>query len=170
MRWDVDRRKPADLLFLVNKWGHLGVGGAGKPASEFDSVRRTIDEIVELQTLGAKLEKLREGRTKLGQTKLVDWYGFANRLNVHLWSIHPAVEPTPINSPRDLRPTWRPRRLLDVLYLQLWIWVTEARSLRRCPFCYALFAPGRANQLYCARQCAVHAAVQRFRRRNQQGD
>jgi len=171
-----DPEKPEDLLHFVNLWGCLGVGGTTYGRGGFDSVNKTRDAFRHLRALTDQLGRLKEleppndegmqkkGRQRIGRTesdRYLEWTAFAQHLNPHLEAISPAIRPEP---GRGVRAIWRPKRLLDVLYLELWVWATDYETFGRCPECAAIFARSRTNQLYCSRACVNRAGVRRWRR------
>lgn len=171
-----DPEKPEDLLHFVNSWGCLGVGGTTYGRIGFDSVNKTRDAFRHLRALADQLailkgleptndeEVQKKGRQQRGRTasdRYLEWTAFAQHLNPHLQAISPAIRP---EVDRGVRAIWRPKRLLDVLYLELWVWATDYENFGRCPECAAIFARSRTNQLYCSRACVNRAGARRWRR------
>ncbi len=48
-------------------------------------------------------------------------------------------------------------RLIDAIYLQLFLHITEGRSFRRCGGCDSTFSPRRSNQKWCSDGCGGSA-------------
>jgi hypothetical protein len=59
----------------------------------------------------------------------------------------------------DLIPTkgWTCPDLLSAIYLQLYLWLTDNRALRRCRFCGRPFPVTRSDKVYCSKNHVVQA-------------
>jgi hypothetical protein len=58
--------------------------------------------------------------------------------------------------------------LLRVLYLQLYLWLTDHRSLRRCQAYPTLFVLAKRDKKYCSTSCRV--AADRVRMNHREGN
>ena len=92
------------------------------------------------------------------------WHDLAFELSEQLRDVHLGA----ISGGRALEAVYRPRHLLDALWLELWRQATNMARYRRCPECRALFIPGRANQQYCTRLCANRPTVRAWKRKQQE--
>lgn len=152
---DVQRIPPTNpvaLLRFVNKWGHLGVGIPGQEGFGYDGVLVTGKYLQKItwwiETYQALQNKM-EVDSSFGE--------LASFLNGVLGEIHPGVNPTK----KGLNPIYRVSRFIDALWLECWETATSGKKLNRCPDCRALFLPGRANQMYCTRRCAIRPTVRK---------
>jgi hypothetical protein len=169
---DVQRVESADpkaLLRFVNKWGRLGVG-VPRDAFFLDGVVLTGRYLSQLKEWIEALEALQRGRKRMRQspkpslTRPWAWDGLAFVLSEQLRNIHLGA----VAASRKLVAVYRPRNLLEALWLELWRQATEMKRYRRCPECRALFVPGRANQQYCTRLCANRPTVRAWKRKQQE--
>jgi hypothetical protein len=162
----VESEDPKALLRFVNKWGRLGVG-VPRDAFFLDGVVLTGRYLTQLKEWIEALEALQHGKkrprrsSKSLLTRPWTWRDLAFELSEHLRDIHlGAVAERP-----KLVAVYRPRHLLDALWLELWRQATEMKRSRRCPECRVLFIPGRANQQYCTRLCANRPTVRAWKRK-----
>jgi len=150
---DVQRTSPQDpkaLLKFVNKWGSLGIGISEKDDFLFQGVLDTgkcLEAISQwIQTYQA-LQRKKKVNSSFGD--------LAYLLSGRLRNIQPAVCATK----KGFDPIFRVSRLIDAMWLECWEMVTTGKQLLRCPECRAYFLPGRANQMYCNRRCAIRPTV-----------
>lgn len=195
---DVSRLDPADpaaLLAFVNNWGLLGISvSGGPPGKEFLYAPKVRDPSLYQAALvagwgrggrglgraialwdgvretGAWLGWVRDRLETLhglerGDAPRESWADLAWDLETVLGNITPA----PRLLAGRLVPSWRLRRLLDVLALRIYELATGADQLRQCPECGSLFVPDRKDQRYCKTRgrplCARRVAVRLHRRR-----
>lgn len=152
---DIQRCSPEDpkaLLKFVNKWGRLGIGIPEEELFPFDAVIATGQYLKTISRWIQTYEALQKGRTKESSFKTLAFY-----LNEFLTGIRPGVQPTK----KGLDPIYQVSRLSDVLWLECWEMATTGKQLLRCPECRAYFLPGRANQMYCNRRCAIRPTVRK---------
>ncbi len=112
-------------------------------------------------------EKRRKSlRQRFSQQKRRDryWFEFAYLLNTELarCPLHAFLTPPP-----DLRRTWRPCCLADVLLITIWEQAAANDTvLRSCPTCGGLFGVSRtdAKKVYCSFRCKNLEGVREHRR------
>ncbi len=92
--------------------------------------------------------------------------GEAEDKGSYLKSINPAFTLEPDGHPRAC---YRPRFLINAIYLQFYLLITETKKLKRCKGCQSLFAPERKNQDYCDYWCSLKTRQARFRARGKSG-
>lgn len=177
------------LVRFVDRWGLLGIVNPGDAVKMWDSVQATWWELARLRRLTAWLGALKagrpEGRPDLAEIsrmltgvpaapsarelRRIHWQAFAASLSAALRSCVLVPELTPNGSTAvPVRQSWRPRRLLDVLYLALWQHATEAdQVLRRCDVCAGMFFVSATNtvKVYCSPRCKNLAGVRAHRKR-----
>lgn len=177
-RVDVD--DPKSLLDFVNAWGLLGVGIWPGHHSYIllDSVALTRDALRRLQESVRWAKAIREQRWGAlppvaevrqeipGAPEHISRRDYAKLYSLAFWrriapwlrGTQPAIRWDPVYG--DLQPALHMRRLLDVLYIALWDWMTQGGTrIRRCPDCGAFFPQGHARQRFCGRNCANRAAA-----------
>lgn len=148
--------KPSQLLTFIGTWGALGVGLPDDPDFPLDGVNLTRTW---LRSVASWLEGYHA--LKLGEPSSPKWDTLTEMLNDQLVGVHPIAR----LRQGKLLPQFRPRSLLDTLWLGCWQMATDGDDLRRCLDCRSLFLPGRRNQYYCDRLCANRHTVRNAKRK-----
>lgn len=193
---EVHPENAEDLTAFVNRWGQLGIGAwPGDLPRGFDSVYMTGQTLGAVRRLARWLGAMRRGdwssdalpgleearRLAAGLVGGIPdslsvrdrprlfWLAFDGALRPH---IRGRVWPRIRWEHRTGQPVlaFTAERLVDVLYLTLVDMATSGRSLRQCRHrnCGDFFLADRANQIYCSRRCASHAAVDQYREKERQ--
>jgi hypothetical protein len=145
------------LLAFVNRWGVLDVGIPGKPDFGADGVEYTGEVLRELAAWIATLHALQRGK-KLPHA----WAKLIKAFEEHLEGVRFSARA----GPRGLVPRLPVRRLLDVLYLELWGVATGGKRLRRCKRCERFFLRTRGDRIFCTGVCARRWHVREWKRRH----
>lgn len=142
------------LLRFVNTWGGVGEPG-GVAIGAFEPVSWTRQCLKDLK-------KLMEMWSQIGKHPAMETL---QRLGSGICAPLRTVSPSVRITKRGFEPVFRARTLRQVLYLQLWLSVTEGRQLRRCKGCQALFMFNRQDQQFCSANCRTRINVRRLRLR-----
>lgn len=141
----LDVSSESALLAFVNRWGTLGLGLRENRGARwhipFEAVSDTQHKLREIQSLAAGILRFRARRVRDDQAARQA----VTTLNQHLASC--TVRPALVVTRKGLVPQYRPGRLLDALYLGLWLWgFGEGKTLRRCAVCGGVFEVGVGNR------------------------
>jgi hypothetical protein len=176
MNVDDFRREVRCAYQLLNLVADIRDERIGAVHDAFDQAVRGMGVLI--TTLDQNLVGIAKGREALANTpqQKASWVSDPDRLTIFLatkalmgtlqtklsgvqlgFGDQVFVGPEPKGS--DFRPTkgWYCPDLLAAIYLQLYLWLTDNRALRRCRFCGNPFPITRSDKVYCSKNHVVQA-------------